>query len=76
MPGWSLSGAEAQDEGVDGGELQALVQIFRDGGRQIVFDKVEMRAVVLRRNGVQLEADEVGVEPEHEAEHEKSLQYR
>ena len=68
-PGQSLSGAEAQGEGVDGGELQAFVQFRPDGVGQLVFYKVEMGAVVLRRDGLQLGADVVGVEPEHEVGH-------
>ena len=57
MPGQSLSGAEAQGEGVDGGELQAFVQFLPGKGRQLVFYKVEMGTVILRRDGVQLGTD-------------------
>ena len=64
-------GAQAQQEGVDGGEFQAFFIALQSVEAQLVMHQVKVEAVIALRGGVQLGLDIVGVKPYHEIRHKK-----
>ena len=53
MPGQARSGAQTQEEGVDGREFQSLVQVLQAAAAQLALQQLQTEGVVaFPRNGI------------------------
>ena len=67
--GQALAGAEAQEERLNGCELQSVFQMYAVGRRQLFSNDMKMEFVLVLFHRLNLGLDVVGVEPEHEVGH-------
>ena len=67
--GQARPGAEAQQEGVDGRELLAFLQVGEEPFGQAVYDILKVIDIFPLMDFIQLRVNIVGVEPGHEVGH-------
>ena len=65
LPGQAPAGAQAQQEGVDGGEFQAFFIAFQGVITQLVMNHIHVEVIVARWDSVQVGLDVVEIKPYH-----------
>ena len=65
LPGQAPAGAQAQQESVDGGELQVFFIAFQGVITQLVMNHIHVEVIVVRWDSVQVGLDVVEIKPYH-----------